>query len=235
VKGNYRASILEAVRAIELDPHTSFSLEDLSEFYRNKGDFASALQYAEQASKADPSFNVYRVRARILQFQGMYRESVTELERAIARSPQDSWLRGALLAMSYIRLGELAKAENEIRIAESMDPDKPETHITRAMLYTVQGHIRQAQQELDTIENFLHRDYALASYAAAIYARQHETERALAAMDDAMRLGNRWYSWYLDAWFDGIRTEPRFQSALKNLKQELDEITAGLEPHQLPR
>ena len=149
VKGNYRASILEAVRALELDPHTSFSLEDLSEFYRNRGDFTTALEFARQASVADPSFNLYRVRARIFQFEGKYRESIAELERAIQRSPQDSWLRGALLAMSYIHLGELSKAGQEIKTAESMDPDKPETHVTRAMLYTVQGNETLARQELE--------------------------------------------------------------------------------------
>jgi tetratricopeptide (TPR) repeat protein len=219
---------LEAVRALELDPHTSFSLEDLSEFYRNKGDFETALRYADRAAEFDPSFNIYRVRARIFQFQGKYRESITELERAILRSPQDSWLRGALLAMSYVRLGELERAEQEIRTAESMDPDKPETHVTRAMLYTMQGKSRQAQVELDTIASFLNSDYALASYAAAIYAKQGKVGPALQAMETALRLGNRWASWYNDSWFDSMRKEPQFQAMLQRLKTEFDLIASDL-------
>jgi Tfp pilus assembly protein PilF len=150
------------------------------------------------------------------------------------RSPEDSWLRGALLAMSYIQLGELAKAEQEIRIAESMDPDKPETHVTRAMLYTVQGEYERAQKEMDKVGGFLNSDYALASNAAAIYSRQHKTRRALEAMEKAMKLGNRWYSLYNDSWFDNIRGEQKFQAMTQQLKSELDEIASELQKHNLP-
>jgi len=110
-----------------------------------------------------------------------------------------------------------------------MDPDKPETHVTRAMLYTLQGKEALARKELDTIATFLRTDYALASYAAAIYAKQHNTAEALNAMETSMHLGNRWYSWYLDPWFDGIRSEPRFQTSLQALKSELDGVAGELQ------
>lgn len=224
VQGNYKESLLEAARALVIDPHTSFSLEEMSEFYRNKGDFDKGLLYAQKALAVDPSFNICRVRARIFQFQGNYRESITELEKAIKLSPEDSWLRGALLAMSLIHLGELDRAEREISIAESIDPDKPETHLTKAMLHTVRGNYLLADRELDSIRTFLDRDYALSYCAASIYARQNKPALALQALQTSIQLGNRWYSWCHDAWFDNIRNDPKFIRMMEHLKNELEGV-----------
>ncbi|MBI3363837.1 MAG: protein kinase [Ignavibacteriae bacterium] len=229
VKGRYSEAMREVVNALSIDPHSSFSLEDLSEFYRNLGDFTKAHIFAERAAESDPSFNIFRVRARLFQFEGKYRASIPELEHAILRSPSDSWLRGSLLADSYIHLGELDKAEQEIQLAESMDTSKPETHITRAMLYTERGESNKAEEQLRAVQSFIERDYASAYYAAGIYARQGKRDQTIAAMERSIQLGNRWYSWYKDSWFDALRADARYQSLLAKLKGELDSIKVEIE------
>ena len=233
VLGNYPASVREAALALEFDPHTSFSLEDLSEFHRNRGEFDVALAYAKRAFAVDPSFNIYRVRARIYHFQGKYLESITDLETAIRRSPNDSWLRGGLLAMTYVYLGDLKRAEEQIKIAETIDFEKPETRVTRAMVFTMKNDFPGAEAELQAINDFVERDYALAFLAAQIYARQHNVDRALDMLERSFILGNRWYAGCSNPWFDNVREVPRFQSLVGRMKGELDEIAAGL-PSTLP-
>ncbi|MBI1808204.1 MAG: protein kinase [Ignavibacteria bacterium] len=228
VRGKYPESIMEVVQALSLDRYTSFSIEDLTEFYRNRGDFDKAVALAEKAAEIDPSFNINRVRARLHMFQGKYAESVVELERAIRFSPADSWLRGSLLANCYIHLGELDKAEKEIQIAETMDYDKPETRVTRAMLYTVRGDYQQAQMELDKIQRYIEHDYAIAYYAAAIYSKQKRIPEAIAAMRNAKKIGNYWYASYSDSWFANVRDNTEFQEILRSMKTELDSLAVEL-------
>ena len=234
VKGNYREAMSEVIRALQIDPHYSASLEDVCEFYRHRGDFQKAFDYANKAAESDPSFNIYRVRARIYQFQGNYQASIPEIERAIKSRPSDSWYRGGLLAMSYIYLYELDKAAEQIRIADSIDADKPETRISRAMLATLRHDYKTAGQELTAVSDFTSHDHALAYFPAAIYAMQNDTLSALDAIEKAVHLGNRWYSWYLnDIWFFSVREHPRFTDIMTRMKKELDEIAAELQRNGL--
>lgn len=229
VKGNYREAMSEAIHALQIDPHYSSSLEDVCEFYRHRGDFQKAFDYANKGAEADPSFNIYRVRARIYQFQGNYQASIPEIQKAIASRPSDSWYRGGLLAMSYIYLLELDKAAEQIRIADSIDADKPETRISRAMLATMRKDYKTATNELAAVSDFTSHDHALAYFPAAIYAMQNDTLSTLRALESAVQLGNRWYSWYMnDIWFFSIREHPRFIELMTEMKKELDEIAVEL-------
>jgi serine/threonine protein kinase len=231
ISGHYREGILSTARALQLDPHDLQSLDDFSELYRHLGDFTKALSIVDRAAAIDPSF-VHRIRARIYQFQGKYAESIPELQLAIQRSPDDPWLRGGLLAFSYIRLGDFAKAEEAIQDAERIDPAKPESHVSRAMIETLRGNFTKADDELGKVESYLATDYALARHTAAIYARQNRVDLALTWVEKSVRLGNRWYSWYMsDPWFDSIRNQPRFQSAMREMKSELDSIAEELRPY----
>jgi serine/threonine-protein kinase len=234
IKGKYHEGMREALKTLSIDPRNSSSLEDLVEFYRYRGEFDKALMYAAKALEYDPSFNIYRVRARIYQSQGKYQESISELRHAIQRSPNDTWLRGGLLAFSYIRLGDLTKAEEEILESERIDPDKPETHMSRAMLATIRGDYAGAERELNSIEEYVNRDYALARHVAAIYAKQRNTDLSLQWMEKATKLGNRWYSWYLsDSWFESVRDHPKFKTMMSQMKDELDEVALDLQKQGL--
>jgi TolB-like protein/Flp pilus assembly protein TadD len=229
VKGQYRESMHEAVRAMNLDPKLTFPMEELTEYYRNRGEFDSALAYTARIALQDPTFNLERVKARILQFKGDYRGSIPLLKRAVERSPKDAWLRGGLLATSYLRIGDLASAEREIAASRLIDDEKPEPRITKAMLETVRGNLSQAEKELAGTAKYTLSDYGLAYLIAAIYARQGNRERALEWTERATTLGNRWYSGYEgDDWFDSIRNEPRFQNAMTSIRAELDSVAVDL-------
>lgn len=228
ISGHYRAGLQSTFRALELDPHDLFSLDDLSEFYRHRGDFDQAFAVVDRAAAIDPSF-VHRIRARILQFQGRYAESIPELQQAIQRSPDDPWLRGGLLAFSYIRMGELGKAEQAISDAERIDPGKPEAHLSRAMIETLNGRYDQAQAQLDSIRSYINTDYALARHTAMIYAKQDKADLAVEWVSKSIQLGNRWYSWYMtDPWFDSVRGDARFKNMMAGMKDELDSIAVDL-------
>lgn len=229
IQGDYKASVSYAIQALRINPLHGFALEELSEFYRNWGNFNKAMYYAAKAAEHDPTFNIYRVRARIKQFQEKYTESISDIERAIRRGPQDSWLRGGLLAFSYIRMGELEKAEEEIKIADALDPNKPETYLSRAMLATVRGDIQVAQKELDAITEYIENDYAFAGHCAAIYSYQNRPKQAIEYLRKSIHLGNRWYSWFNnDSWFNNIRNHPEFIAIMDSVKSELEEISEYL-------
>lgn len=229
VKGQYRESMQQAVEALRLDPKLTFPMEELAEFYRNRGEFDSALAYADRIGQQDPSFNLERVKGRIYQFKGDYRASISLLKRAVERSPKDAGLRGGLLAMSYLRVGDLTSAEREIAAAQQLDDEKPEPRITRAMLETVRGNRAAAERELSHILKFTESDYGLTYLVAAIYARQGNTDRALEWTERAVMLGNRWASGFAgDPWFDAVRSDSRFKNAMQTISADLDSVAADL-------
>ncbi len=228
VRGDYPGGILQSLRALQIDPHNSASLEDLGVFYQYIGNFDKAKEIFSRAAEGDPSFNVDRARARLLQFQGKYRESIFELQRAIQRNPDDAWLRAGLLALSHIRLNDLALAEEAINRAELSEPTSPQIHLSRAMLETAREDYKKAEQELTAIKRFSERDYAIARQVAAIYAKQGDKEKAIAWMEKAGRLGNYWYSWYEnDSWFDAIRDDKRFVDMMSKMKSTLDSVAVS--------
>ncbi len=234
VQGKYKEAMMEAIRALSIDPHYTASLEDISEFYRHLGDFRKAFTFAERGAESDPSFNVYRVRARIHQFQGDYKASVPELLKAINSRPSDPWYRGGLLATSYIFLDEPEKAEEQIRYADSLDASKPETRVSRALLAALRGNYKTANEELASVSMFTSRDHALAFFPAAIYAKQNNATAALQAIRNAVQLGNRWYSWYLNnTWFNSLHENPEFIQIMSEMKKELDVIAVELQRNGL--
>jgi serine/threonine protein kinase/Flp pilus assembly protein TadD len=230
IRGKYREAIQEAVKALKIDKRESFALEDISEFYRHRGEFDKALSFSLRAVESDPSFNLARVKGRIYQFEGKYLESIPELEKAIEQNPDDAWLRGGLLAMSYIYLGDAKRAEEAIHQADSLDPSKPETQVSRAMLETLKGNFHKAEEELKKVEPYTTTDYALARHVAAIYAKQDKVVQALDWMQRAYTLGNRWYSWYRnDTWFDNVRDLTTFHLLMERMRKELDVVAADLQ------
>lgn len=225
IKGRYAEGVAESFRALEIDPRSSSSLEIAGSFYQHLGDFTKARILFERASEYNPSFNINRVLARMLQFQGKYRESIYELQRAIQRSPDDAWLRGGLLAQCYVRLEEFEKAEEAIRRAAMSEPTSPQIGLSRAMLETARGNYDRAGVYLKEIGAYTHADYAMAGRVASIYAKQGKQEMALDWISRAAKLGNYWHSWYQnDSWFDGLRSHPRFVSMMTDMKTTLDEV-----------
>ncbi len=230
VKGDYPAGVRESFRALAIDPHSSSSLEDVGVFYQYRGEFDRAKEIFDRAADYDPTFNIDRVRARMYQFQGRYRESIFHLQRAIQRSPDDAWLRAGLLALSYIRLDDLGKAEEEITRAAQSEPTSPQVDLARAMLAAARGDTAAAGRALGRIKGFVEFDYAMARQAAAIHAKLGNRVEALAWMRRATRLGNYWYSWYQsDSWFDGLRGDPEFTSILGEMHRTLDIVATEVQ------
>lgn len=229
VQGSYAEGVRESFRALALDRHSSSTLEVIGSFYQHLGDFERARRLFDQASEYDPAFNISRVRARMLQFEGNYRESVYELQRAIQRSPDDAWLRAGLLAQSYIHLDDLPKAEEAIRRAQQSEPTSPQIPLSLAMLETARGNYDAAEMHLAAISEFTLRDYAMAGRVAEIYARQRDVDRAVEWLQRATKLGNYWYSWYINnPWFDAARQDRRFVETLGTMKQTLDSVAVEM-------
>jgi serine/threonine protein kinase/cytochrome c-type biogenesis protein CcmH/NrfG len=229
IQGRYREALQQTVKALKIDARESFALQHISEFYRHIGEFDKAVYYAERAAQNDASLNIARLKARIFQFEGKYLESIPEIEKAIEHTPNDASLYGELLAISYIYLGDVKRAEEAIAKADSLEPNKPHTHLSRAMIETLKGNYPAAEEQIKKVQQYIETDYALARQVAAIYAKQEKIVQALEWLQRAYRLGNRWYSWYrTDAWFSSLHDIPTFQNILDNMKKELDAIAVDL-------
>jgi TolB-like protein/Flp pilus assembly protein TadD len=230
IRGDYPAGVRESFRALALDPHASSSLEDVGVFYQYRGDFAKAREIFDRAAAADPTLNIDRVMARMYMFEGKYREAVFHLQRAVQRSPDDAWFRAGLLAVCYVRLGDLTKADEAIARAAQSEPTSPQVDLARAILETERGNRMAADSAIARIRPFVERDYAMARQVAAVYARQGRRDEAIAWLRRATRLGNYWYSWYTsDTWFDGIRNDTAFQAQMAEMERTLTLVAAEVQ------
>ncbi len=129
-------------------------LAAIGEFQAQKGEWASAQQYVDQAMRANPDYAYpWKVQAKIHQA----REGIdkTALDNAIAalqsyidRSPYDA--SGYYEKhKAYIKKLDYGNAEGELNRISAMYPKYPLIHFHKGQLFALTGNHRQAVQEFD--------------------------------------------------------------------------------------
>ncbi|MGQ9833695.1 MAG: tetratricopeptide repeat protein [Candidatus Villigracilaceae bacterium] len=114
----------EAVRALQLDNQNTLALAFYAEILVDQQKWAQAEQYIRQALEKDPSLmDVHRVYAYVLETFGQYNQAITEYDKAIAITPNLTFL--------YLRAGA-----NYRRLAfGSASAEQAESLYTRSLEY----------------------------------------------------------------------------------------------------
>jgi predicted Zn-dependent protease len=115
--------------------------------WKQKGDYAKAVEYLEKASSKDPAFlPILSNLGEAYQLMGQDRQAISVLERALKISDAD---KGTLflLARSYQNLEEYGKAAVFYERLASMKPVKDEVYQNLGICYGREGKLAQAHYQ----------------------------------------------------------------------------------------
>jgi len=133
-----------ASRAYNLDPNNVLALAFYAEVLLDQQRWAQALQYAEQAvALGDQLMDTHRVYATVLEYQGNYRVSIEEYQKAVAITPNLTFLH-LLIGFGYRNLGNRAAEQGNPDLATTLYEDALE-YFDRAVSINEQIGVRDPQ------------------------------------------------------------------------------------------
>ncbi len=213
--------------AIESDPSSEYLNAGLAELYAKTGRIADSVREAQEIVKRDPN-NLEarkllgRIYLRSLPDSQAGAQSTEILKRAIeqyeaiVRLEPKNVENHVLLGRLYRLQNELLKAENEFKIAVSLEPGSEEALTTLAYLYNEEGDSKRAAEVLKGVPE-AQRSAKLYSALGYTYEQQKDYKNAIAAYKKA------------------VETEPDNLDAVRGLAQNLmsdNQTEAALEQYR---
>ena len=206
-------------RALELDPNDVLAHQWYSALLLKLNRFAECTREAGEAVRLDElslpaNFN----NALMHYFTRQYAEAIRLLKSIEERQP-NYWISHELLAEAYARLGQSALAVEEAEKAAKYSAHPGHARTYGAVTYAILGSRDKALSRLqEVIQN--PQLYAFQPFhVARVYAEMRQVEDALVWLDRAhehrdpgIQITQIHHS------FDGIRTDPRFERALKRMR-----------------
>ena len=150
--GQLKAAIDNYERAIILSPSYAAAHYNLADSYEEAGDYEKALQQYRSAIDVDPSFypaynNLSRLY--ILRFKD-YGAALRLLERAISLKPKEASVQYSLYknyGWATFEMSRLTSAEQNLKLATSLQPEMGAAHCLLAKVRDAQGRIKDALAE----------------------------------------------------------------------------------------
>ena len=213
--------------AIESDPSSEYLNAGLAELYAKTGRIADSVREAQEIVKRDPN-NLEarkllgRIYLRSLPDSEAGTQSAEILKRAIeqyeaiVRIEPKNVENHVLLGRLYRLQNELLKAENEFKIAVSLEPGSEEALTTLAYLYNEEGDSKRAAEVLKGVPD-AERSAKLYSALGYTYEQEKDYKNAIAAYKKA------------------VETEPDNLDAVRGLAQNLmsdNQTEAALEQYR---
>jgi TolB-like protein/Flp pilus assembly protein TadD len=208
---NFTAAKLELAKALELAPHSPFSLFWMAAVLTSAGDLPHAVMLYEQSIAEDPlDGEAYLQIGEAQRFAGHYNEAEMSYRRAIDLVPERSGLHSAL----GIALLNQHKTDSALE-AIAREPDAVAREGTLAWAYQTLGRTEEARSALNQLETT--RADTDAYDIAAIYALRSDVDHAFAWLDRAYRQHEGLMDIKVDPSFEGIRRDPRYGALLRKL------------------
>jgi tetratricopeptide (TPR) repeat protein len=150
-KGNMEGAVRHYQKAIDLDARCYPALNNLGAIYERQGDHARAEKVLLQALQVNPSDGESYVNlGHVLYDEARYPDAAARLEEALQRSP-DSATGHFFLGSTYLKLGDVDRAELHLKQACTLDPHgMPAAHLQLANAYLRAHNSAAAGTELET-------------------------------------------------------------------------------------
>ena len=164
-QGQFHAAMLEARNAVEKDPENPAGHLVLAKIYNQIGSFDASQKLLESVSKKMPSVNLELAESYIN--NNKFRSAINALNDYVvdeAADPASAARKQAVLAQSYIRLGDKAGYEKAVESLSKMPNTKNELIIIEADYLVSQGNKEAAAAQLELLaksENLSAKNYLL--------------------------------------------------------------------------
>ncbi len=150
-KGNFRAAIVHYQKALRLEPGLYPALNNLGTVLEKQEDHAQAeAAFLKSLKINSDDAEAYINLGHVLFEEGKYGVAIVRLEQGLQRFPRSA-VGHFFLGSAYLRLGNLEKAEPNLKTASSLDPGRmASAHLQLANLYLRRGDLTAASTELES-------------------------------------------------------------------------------------
>jgi serine/threonine protein kinase/TolB-like protein/Tfp pilus assembly protein PilF len=166
-------------------------------------------------------------KARVYTHQRRYDKAIEELERARAAEP-DHPLVKTFLAMCYFNQGRVDEAQALMEDVLAHHPHLDGVQPVLAWCFSAKGEHERARALItDRVKETAAADHDISFWLASFYAMEGMADEAVEWVRRAVRLGNENYPLFaVSSKLDRLRTDPRFQEILAELKRLWEERRA---------
>jgi serine/threonine protein kinase/tetratricopeptide (TPR) repeat protein len=204
--------------AIALNPGYPTSHMSYGTVLRYQGRAAESIAQARRAVELDPLDPLNsQVLAEAYLSARRYDEAVAECRSALEVHPDNSILNQILgwayfyahkYDEAYLAFGKMLEAD---RVPPELSPDL-------AYIHAVTGKPQEARKTLEQLLPLVKEGIVDPGLIALIYTGLGEREAALTRLEEAYRNHSMMMTWLkVDARFDGLRQEPRFQALMRGV------------------
>ncbi|MBI4398454.1 MAG: tetratricopeptide repeat protein [Candidatus Omnitrophica bacterium] len=183
------------------DPRTlmAFGLRHfLFGVYVDDGFLWQAMEYFRRAEAKDPSNWVTQYFIGLVYFHGLeFARAKETFEQVLELAPESS---DAMLhqANTLIELGEFYAAKNYIEQAETLEPDAPFLHYTKAVYFFRTGKIKPSIRQMKKAVKqapYIEKNY-WQLFLAEIYLENHNPDKALSVINGILEEDSRYFKAY---------------------------------------
>ena len=203
-------------RAVMLAPNSAEAQIFLAHIYSNLGRKQEALAHARRAVELNP------ISPLVGALEGLYLSHAREHEAAVRRlrevvtlDPQ-FWLSHHLLANALVDAGQYEEALAESAAAKRLSPLQTLSDTFGAIALARLGRTDEARAVLRSLATTARQTYVPPTHFAMIEAALGERDQAFGHLDEALSIRDaRLVLLKSDPKWDDLRSDPRFQTALR--------------------
>ena len=203
-------------RAVMLAPNNADAHIHLAHLYSNLGRKQEALTHARRAVELNPiSPLIGALEGLYLSHQREHEAAVQRLKEVITLDPQ-FWLSHHLLANALVDAGEYEEALAESAAAKRLSPLQTLSDTFGAIALARLGRTDEARAVLRSLATTARQTYVPPTHFAMIEAALGERDQAFGHLDEALSIRDaRLVLLKSDPKWDDLRSDPRFQTALR--------------------
>jgi TolB-like protein/DNA-binding winged helix-turn-helix (wHTH) protein/tetratricopeptide (TPR) repeat protein len=207
----------EFKRAIQLDPNYATAHQWYAECLSWLGRFEEALAESERARQLDPlSMIIAADHASILYYARQYDRAIAQSQAVLNMDP-NAPRASSVLFSSFVQERRLVEAQDFI----DHDPTTrggPWLWVNRAIVYSYGGRVAQAQDAVAKVEQFAWKPEERTSVLLVVYSATGRKDQAIGVLQKAAaEHSSAVTSIGVDAIYDPLRSDPRFQDLLRRV------------------
>jgi serine/threonine-protein kinase len=205
-------------RSVVLAPNNAEAHIYVAHLYSNLGRKPEALKHARRASELNPvSPLIAALECLFLTHQREHEAAIRRCKEAVTLDP-NFWLSHHLLANSLVDAGQYQAALLASAEAKRLSPLQTLSDTFRAIALARLGRAEEARAILQSLEVTARDTYVPPSHFAMIETALGNRDKAFERLDTALSMRDaRLTLLKVDPKWDGLRSDPRFQAALRRM------------------